>query len=110
MIRTLLLFLTIAILSALPGPSGVALAQSRVTSDTLRQLENTARDRQQACIRLEQAEQDSLAEGGTDKAALYKQAKEHAQQQYAEANARLEEAKAIKREQDRRAKALIDQN
>jgi F0F1-type ATP synthase membrane subunit b/b' len=104
--RSLLIFLTILFLAALPGPYGTCAAQGRVTSDTLHRLEEQAQERQEAVIRLDEAIQEAQADGEMEKADVFKQAREHARKAYLDAKAKLEATKAAKIEQDKREAAL----
>lgn len=87
----------------LPVQADAALAQKRVTSDQLLKLQNRMDAQRDAYYRFEQAEKEALAEGASDKAALYRQAKVKAHEAYTDLNGQFEKAQAQKGESDRRA-------
>lgn len=102
MARFVLLTLMIAATAALSGPSGSAKAEQRVTRDQLEELQNRLADRRNAYRRLEQAEQEALADGSPERAAVYREARAKELDSYDALNAQLQKVQALKNEQDAR--------
>lgn len=88
--------------------AGSALAQrpGRVTDTFLEELRNKVELHRNAYFRFEMAEREATGEGSEDAAAVYRQAKIKELERYYELNARLENARKAKKEQDLRASEL----
>jgi len=87
---------------AFAGQAGAALAQKRVTSDYLRELNSRLETQRDAYYRFEMAEKDALADGSRERAEVFRKAKDKAYQEYVTLNAELQRAQMEKREHDRR--------
>ncbi|WP_243358472.1 hypothetical protein [Fundidesulfovibrio terrae] len=101
MIRFVLIAAVTAI-AVLPGTVGPALAQQRVTSNTLQELKNKLDEQRNAYYRIELAEREALKDDSPERASVYQQAKNKAYEAYLALNAQLQQAQMEKRVQDAR--------
>jgi hypothetical protein len=88
--------------AVLPDPAGAALAQGRMTSGALQELKNKLDDQRNAYYRLELAEREAQEDGSAERAAVFRQAKDKANEAYQALNAQLKQAEMEKRAQDAR--------
>ncbi len=101
MIRSILIAVLLCSF-AFVGPAGAALAQKRVTSDYLLELQSKLQTQRDAYYRLEMAEKDASADGSPEKAELFRKAKDKAYNEYVALNAEFKKAEMEKREYERR--------
>jgi len=106
--KQLYLPVALALLLLTPSFSQAALAQQRMTSSQLEELERQVKEQYGAYQRFAMAEQDALEDGENDFAARYREAKAKAHEAYVLSNARLQQAQAQKHHQDARTEMATD--
>lgn len=97
-----LLCLLFALALAVPSTAEPALAQGRISAAKLEELRAKVVFQRDSYQRFDMAEQDALAEGDQDRAAVFRQAKLKSYEAYVAVNAEYQKAQMDKREQDRR--------
>jgi len=98
----MLLAITLSAVIGIAGPAAATMAQQRITAASLEELRNKLEYHRNAYHRLDMAEQEALAEGAQDRAAVFASAKAKAHEQYVLLNAELRKAQKEKQQQDKR--------
>jgi len=101
MMRAALIALLIG-LTTFPVSAGAALAQRRVTSDMIRELQNKVEMQRDAYYRFDTAEKDALADGMNERADAFHKAKQKAYETYVSLSAELKKAEGDKDAYDRK--------